>query len=727
MRKLVFLYSRRYQKITTVLPTDVELRGYQGFGKLRLKSYFDLFFRLKKDEKGQILIDSCWLNLWVMVIHKFIFGTTLILRLRGNIYRENKEQKEFISFLLNSWALKKVDYIIVVSNYLKLVVIEQGIDLKKIFVLNPPNTLPVSSETRKCPKTNGYLLVITNFHYRSKIQILPDAINEIMDWLEKKGMNLKMIVVGGGKYQKEVQKLISTRHESHVEFVGVVDRRGVEKYLGGAILFLHFSNLESWGAVIQEAFAFGLPVIALNSGGVSEIVENGKNGFLVTSAHEVGGWILRLMTSNTEYQSFSDCARKSTDKWQPESLRENFKRILDQIYPSVDEKKSDNLLIVNDNHCEFDGNARFSNSTFHLFLRHFARIEVALSSPCLNRPNSTNELNIDGARVLPRLPYKTAAGFYLKTPFFLIYYFFHFLRLFREFDSILIVLPASSSPAAWLAALVLKKPVFCYLVGDVVQVVNQSNKSSNGLKKSFASLAAKWEAVFTHYLVRRIPTFVLGNRLYHKYHQVALNLRPAMTSLVESSRVRKPDSSQPNPVNKVITVSRLGKEKGIDIAIRAMVALNKEGLDFKYTIVGDGPIRKELADLVDKLNAGDHIFFHGRENDRKKLTELYQEADIFLLPSLSEGIPKVILEAMAASLSIVASDAGGIPDLIGENGERGWLIEPGSVESCKEALKKSLQNIELRNQKRMAAYEFILEHTAEKEAARIEDLILASN
>ncbi len=385
------------------------------------------------------------------------------------------------------------------------------------------------------------------------------------------------------------------------------------------------------------------------------------------------------------------------------------------------------LLIVNDNHCEIDssdGCGRFSNSTFHHFLQYFSKVNVTLSSPCLNNIKSVLDLIIDGVGIKTRIPYGTAARFYLLAPNYYFRYFLHFLRVFKNFDCIMIVVPACSAPSAYLAASILRKQKLCYIVGDVSEVVQIADR---GIISVFSSMAAKWEEIFTRFMVKRIPAFVLGSRLYNKYEPHSLDLRPAMTSLVSSSQVQKPESTPLEAPYKLITVGRLSREKGIDVAIKAVAALSSEGIACQYTIVGDGPYKRNLIELTAELGVVEHVRFQGKIDNREQLSELYRGSDIFLLPSLSEGIPKVILEALAFSLSIIATDVGGVVDLLGEKGERGWIVKPDCVDSCVKVIKQCIQNEEQTNKKKAASYIFIQDHTAEKEAGRIEELVISTN
>lgn len=124
----------------------------------------------------------------------------------------------------------------------------------------------------------------------------------------------------------------------------------------------------------------------------------------------------------------------------------------------------------------------------------------------------------------------------------------------------------------------------------------------------------------------------------------------------------------------ILFVGRLEKQKNLEILIRALADL-KIG-DVRLLFVGRGSLKEELIKLADKLNINLEII-NSIPNDQ--LPKIYQKADIFILPSLIEGHPKALLEAMACGLPCVASDISGIRDII-INNENGLLVEPTSEE-----------------------------------------------
>jgi glycosyltransferase involved in cell wall biosynthesis len=128
---------------------------------------------------------------------------------------------------------------------------------------------------------------------------------------------------------------------------------------------------------------------------------------------------------------------------------------------------------------------------------------------------------------------------------------------------------------------------------------------------------------------------------------------------------------------KFLFVGRLSPEKGCDVLIQA---LNK---DMELTIVGDGVDRKRLEDL----SRGLKVHFLGFRND---VANIMSEHDVVVMPSYREGQPLTLIEACCLGLPVVASDVGGIPELI-KNGENGLLCESGNSSALRDNLVK-MQN-----------------------------------
>lgn len=131
-------------------------------------------------------------------------------------------------------------------------------------------------------------------------------------------------------------------------------------------------------------------------------------------------------------------------------------------------------------------------------------------------------------------------------------------------------------------------------------------------------------------------------------------------------------------------VGRLAREKGFALLLRAAARLRSEGLDLEVWIAGEGEQRAELAALAaDPLLEG-RVKLLGFRSDAP---DLYRAMDLFALSSLREGLPNVLLEAMATELPVVCSRVAGVPDLI-QDGKNGVLVRPGSVDELAAAIKR---------------------------------------
>ena len=122
-------------------------------------------------------------------------------------------------------------------------------------------------------------------------------------------------------------------------------------------------------------------------------------------------------------------------------------------------------------------------------------------------------------------------------------------------------------------------------------------------------------------------------------------------------------------------VGRLSPEKGFDNLIRAVADVRASGVNVSLWIAGDGDARGDLTKLIDQFGCRDHIKLLGHVADPRPL---YEAMDFYVLSSLREGLPNVILEAMAMKTPVLATGVAGVPALI-EDGDSGLIIEPGNA------------------------------------------------
>jgi glycosyltransferase involved in cell wall biosynthesis len=135
---------------------------------------------------------------------------------------------------------------------------------------------------------------------------------------------------------------------------------------------------------------------------------------------------------------------------------------------------------------------------------------------------------------------------------------------------------------------------------------------------------------------------------------------------------------------RILNVAAMRPQKGQALLLEALAKLRGDGVDAHLTIVGDGPEREHLESRVAQLGIAEHVEMPGALG-HDAIPRHMQEADVFCLPSFAEGVPTVLMEAMASGLPVVATYVGGVPDLV-EPGTSGLLVSPGSADLLADAL-----------------------------------------
>jgi glycosyltransferase involved in cell wall biosynthesis len=144
----------------------------------------------------------------------------------------------------------------------------------------------------------------------------------------------------------------------------------------------------------------------------------------------------------------------------------------------------------------------------------------------------------------------------------------------------------------------------------------------------------------------------------------------------------------------ILCVAALSPRKGHDVLIGALRRLHDTGLTAHLTLVGDGPERGALDAQAAALGLADHVTFAGAVG-HDRVPAFYASADVFCLPSFAEGVPTVLMEAMATELPVVATDVMGVPELV-EHERSGLLVRPARADLLADALARLLSDAELR-------------------------------
>lgn len=146
---------------------------------------------------------------------------------------------------------------------------------------------------------------------------------------------------------------------------------------------------------------------------------------------------------------------------------------------------------------------------------------------------------------------------------------------------------------------------------------------------------------------------------------------------------------------RLLFVGRLAAVKGLPILLESLAALSSEYPDIVLTLIGDGPDRAAIEEQAVRLGLNQNVDLRGYRSQAEVREEM-QQADIFVLPSFAEGVPVVLVEALAAAIPVVATRIAGVGELV-EDGVSGYLVPPGDPGSLAECIRRLLEDPALRS------------------------------
>lgn len=182
----------------------------------------------------------------------------------------------------------------------------------------------------------------------------------------------------------------------------------------------------------------------------------------------------------------------------------------------------------------------------------------------------------------------------------------------------------------------------------------------------------------------------------------------------------------PSPVSetgRLISVGRLNEQKGQLLLVDAVAELAKRGRDFELVLVGDGEMRPTLEARISALGISDRVTITGWATNAE-VKEYLQGGRALILPSFAEGLPVVIMEALALGRPVLSTYVAGIPELV-EPGKCGWLVPAGALPPLVDAMEKVLQTpVEQLSEMGAEGHRRVLEfHDASKNAQALLDAL----
>jgi glycosyltransferase involved in cell wall biosynthesis len=205
-----------------------------------------------------------------------------------------------------------------------------------------------------------------------------------------------------------------------------------------------------------------------------------------------------------------------------------------------------------------------------------------------------------------------------------------------------------------------------------------------------------------------LPSRTYRNKLLQAFPEVE-SRAIAIHNGINPSEFRPADDRHHHGMERyILCVAEMREYKGIDVLLRAVQPILAGDPVLSVVLAGDGPMRQELEDLAGSLHIESRTRFLGRRG-AVEIAALLNGCELFVLPSREEPFGIVLIEAMACRKAVVASNIGGIPEVV-EHEQTGILVEPENPAALEEGLRRLLADSALRNRLAENGYRRAIEH-----------------
>lgn len=286
-----------------------------------------------------------------------------------------------------------------------------------------------------------------------------------------------------------------------------------------------------------------------------------------------------------------------------------------------------------------------------------------------------------------------------------------------DWDVIYLRLPCPLALSAYPVARLLRRPILLHVVGDLTAQMGDYS----ALIGPLARLAGRAFETFTSLMARRALTIAQGEALAQRYSSGRRPVVNLMESTIGHDDIWVRESIALHDPIRLLYVGALLEKKGVHLLVEAVAHLSAE-MNVVLALVGDGPMREALRALAIRLGIVERVQFVGSVGFDLDLQKQYRAADVFVMPSSAEGVPRVLLESMAHNLPVVATAVGGVPGLI-RSGWNGVLVEAGSVPALCAGVRSVVDDESLRRQLITNARQTARCHTRQTHAAELMRLL----
>lgn len=482
-------------------------------------------------------------------------------------------------------------------------------------------------------------------------------------------------VIGDGPEREALEVLARDRGDDRVRFLGALDHASVRSRLAGYDALVTVASYEGLPHTVLEALAAGTPLVASPAGGTTEVVRDGVNGLVVDPPIPtvVAKALVLLRDDAALAARLSEGARRTAQEWSLEASTER----LTGIFAGLTEHLPRAVLV---GRSDLGWPPRPDlEPKLAILAQHLATTCVATGPPGARQAAGVRLVMVPMLRpaVLGRLFYRVVApliGVGLtagRSPGAVVCQ--------SPFDGFGVVLVTRALPRR------LRPAVVVEVHGDWRSATRLYGSAARRLLAPLADAAARWSIVRAD-RVRAVGDFTLG--LVR-----AVGYRGPVDTHVAFSDFGSFLGSRPTPLPHlpaVLFAGALERSKGIDVLLQAWALVHRAYPDARLVVAGDGTLR----DMVERRIAEGHmdgsVDLRGAV-PRSVVAELLDASRCLVLPSRTEGLPRIVLEALARGRPVVATKVGGVAELV-EDGTTGLLVADGDTAALADALLQLLRD-----------------------------------
>lgn len=492
------------------------------------------------------------------------------------------------------------------------------------------------------------------------------------------------------EYTKQLLGAIKDpRMRDSVKLLGRLTQPELVDRLRAADVFVFPSEREGMPNALLEAMACGLPCAVSRFEGLNDSVGRDNLELRVVDSHEHLASTIRELLGDPDFSDRLGAAarRHVAGRYDQADTADAYRDLFASLAVPRD-WRSDlpwsmaRLAVISHKRIWMTPTGPVTTGGFPRQIQALASLfrgglELCLPVAHGQPPTGATPLGLDGCKIsaLPDLPLGTVLGrlaFLLTLPVIL----WRIWRAARRADVVHVRVPGYVGLAGLLAARFAGRPRFAWLATQWAERIR--SVAPGRARRVVSSVLDR----LLRLLLGDTPTFSLGAT----YAGQLANIFPVISTSLRAADIVEELPHRPSVKDyRVLYVGRLSREKGVEHLVGSLGHLQAACPGrYRLVVVGDGPERSRLEELATSRDLAGRIEWRGQLPLDRAL-DAYSQAEVLVLPSLSEASGKVLLEAMARGCPVVATNVGGIPRLISDQ-ENGLLVPPADAEALATAV-----------------------------------------